>query len=221
MTAHEDDHPFVALIGDIRGSRELADRQEAQEAFTEVVESLNERLPPSSIASGFTVTTGDEFQVLLTDAGDAVDAAVWASDRFEPARLRFGIGRGGLETEVNPDRAIGMDGPCFHRARQAIDAARTEGAWLRVAGWASELDRHVNAMVDLVQCAREDWTERQAQFARALEKEGTQKAVAARYDVSRSTVSESLSAGHVQEVRAAERSLASLLQATLAEGDSP
>jgi hypothetical protein len=135
-----------------------------------------------------------------------------ASDRFHPARLRFGIGRGTLETEVNPDQAIGMDGPCFHRARAAIDAARSDGAWLRVAGWPGDLDGHVNALFDLVQCVREDWTDRQAQFARALAEEGTQKRVAARYDVSKSTVSESLSAGHVQEVRRAERSLAASLQ---------
>ncbi|WP_435346066.1 SatD family protein [Haloarchaeobius sp. HRN-SO-5] len=206
---------FVALIGDIRGSRELEDRKGAQEEFKRVVDSLNERLPDSSIASRFTVTTGDEFQVLLTDAADAVEAAVSASDLFHPARLRFGIGRGQLDTEVNPDQAIGMDGPCFHRAREAINSAKKDGAWLRVSGWSNDLDRRINSMFDLVQCVREDWTDRQAQFARALKEMGAQKRVADHYDVSKSTVSESLSAGHVQEVRSAEASLAELLQDNL------
>jgi hypothetical protein len=219
MADNETDPIFVALIGDIRGSRELEDRQAAQREFKGVVDALNEQLPDGSIASRFTVTTGDEFQVLLTDAADAVEAAVSASDRFHPAKLRFGIGRGKLDTELNPDQAIGMDGPCFHRARDAIDAARTDGAWLRVAGWSDDLDRHVNAMFDLVQCVREDWTDRQAQFASALKEAGAQKRVAERYDVSKSTVSESLSAGHVQEVREAERSLGDWLQDTLSEGD--
>lgn len=210
---------FVALIGDIRGSRELDDRQEAQQAFKRVVGSLNDHLPASSIASPFTVTAGDEFQGLLVDAADAVDAAVTASDRFHPTRLRFGLGRGELVTEVNPDQAIGMDGPCFHRARDAIDAAQADEAWLRVAGWSDDLDRRVNAMFDLVQCVREDWTDRQAQFASALKAAGTQKRVAARYDVSKSTVSESLSAGHVQEVRQAEAALGELLQAGLSGAD--
>jgi hypothetical protein len=220
MAGNGDDQLYVALIGDIRGSRELADRNEVQTAFKQVVSSLNERVPAGSIASQFTVTTGDEFQVLLTDAGDAVDAAVSASDRFHPTRLRFGIGRGELETEVNPDQAIGMDGPCFHRAREAINAAEADAAWLRVAGWSNDLDRHVNSMADLVQCVREDWTDRQAQFAVALAEEGSQKRVAARYDVSKSTVSESLSAGHVQEVRAAETTLAELLQANVSGAES-
>lgn len=215
MTEDVDGQIYVSLIGDIRGSRELADRNEVQTTFKEVVRSLNERLPADSVASKFTVTTGDEFQALLTDAADAVDAAVTASDRFHPARLRFGIGRGELDTELNPTQAIGMDGPCFHRAREAITAAEQDGAWLRVAGWPNEVDSHVNSMADLVQCVREDWTDRQAQFAVALEEEGSQKRVAERYDVSKSTVSESLSAAHVHEVRRAETTIADVLQESL------
>lgn len=221
MTENSENPVYVALIGDIRGSRELEDRSEVQEEFKRVVDALNDRVPDSSLTSPFTVTTGDEFQVLLTDATDAVDAAVAASDRFTAAQLRFGIGRGGLDTEINSNRAIGMDGPCFHRAREAIDSARKRGAWLRVDGWSNQLDTHVNSMFDLVQCVREDWTDRQAEFALALAEEGTQKRVADRYDVSKSTVSESLSAGHVQEVRNAESSLAEVLQDHLSGANGP
>lgn len=215
------DSSYVALIGDIRGSRDVDDRQEVQTEFKRVVDALNEQVASSAIASPFTVTTGDEFQVLLTDASAAVDAAVAASDRFHPARLRFGIGRGGLDTELNPTQAIGMDGPCFHRARDAIDSAREDGAWLRVAGWSDGLEAHVNAMFDLVQGVREDWTDRQAEFALALAEAGTQNRVADRYDVSKSTVSESLSAGHVKAVRAAERSLATVLRQNLTGDERP
>lgn len=221
MNEDAKDPVFVALIGDIRGSRELDDRQETQQEFKRVVDALNDHIPDRSIASPFTVTTGDEFQVLLTDAAPAVDAAVSASDRFHPVRLRFGLGRGELDTDVNPTQSIGMDGPCFHRARRAINAAREDGAWLRVAGWSSDFERQIDAMFDLVQCVREDWTDRQAQFAMALEEESTQKRVAERYNVAKSTVSESLNAGHVHEVRNAEHSLGELLQDAVAEDDGP
>lgn len=221
MNEDLEDPIFVALIGDIRGSRELDERKKVQKEFKGVVNSLDDHIPNSSIASKFTVTTGDEFQALLTDAKDAVDAAVRASDQFHPARLRFGIGKGDLDTEVNPNQAIGMDGPCFHRAREAINSARKDGGWLRVGGWPKGLDRRINSMFDLVQSVREDWTDRQAQFAVALNEEGTQKRVADRYNVSKSTVSESLSAGHVQEVRNAENSLGELLQENLSTNDRP
>jgi hypothetical protein len=213
MPVNVDGRAFVAMIGDIRGSRQLDDRKEVQTEFERIVDSLDDHVPDSTIASRFTVTTGDEFQALLTEGSAAVEAAVSATDRFHPAGLRFGIGRGELDTDVNPNQAIGMDGPCFHRARGAIEAAKTDETWLRVAGWSNDLDRHVNSLFDLVRCVREDWTDRQAEFALALTEHGTQKRVANCYEVSKSTVSESLSAGHVQEVRSAEQSLAALLQA--------
>jgi len=219
MNEDIDNSLYVALIGDIRGSRELENRNEAQNKFKQVVNSLNDHISTDYIVSQFTVTTGDEFQVLLTDAANAVEAAVSASDQLHPIRLRFGIGRGGLDTEINPNQAIGMDGPCFHRARAAINSAEKDEAWVRVNGWSEVIDRHINSMFDLVQCVREDWTDRQAQFARSLKKQGTQKRVAERHSVSRATVSQSLNSGHVQEVRDAENSLAELLQNNLS-GDN-
>lgn len=218
MTKKQDDTTFVALIGDIRGSRELDDREKAQEEFERVVDGLNDHVAEDAIASRFTVTTGDEFQALLTNASAAIEAAVVASDRFHPAKLRFGVGRGGLDTAVNPNRAIGMDGPCFHRAREAVDSAKRDATWLRVAGWPNDLDERVNSLFDLVGCVREDWTDRQAEFALALTEQDTQKSVADHYMVTKSTVSESLSAGHVHEVRSAEDSLAALLQDALPGG---
>lgn len=220
MTGQTNDTTYVALIGDIRGSRDLDNRREAQEEFKSVVEGLNDQIPDRAIASPFTVTTGDEFQGLLTSITDAVDAAVSATDELHPTKIRFGIGRGGLETEVNHDQAIGMDGPCFYRAREAIEAADDEAAWIRVRGWSDDLEGHVDSLFDLVQCVREGWTDRQAQFARTLAREGSQKQVANTFDVSKSTVSESLSAGHVQEVRAAEASLAALLESSAGPGES-
>jgi hypothetical protein len=41
MTRNQPDDVFVAVIGDIRGSRDLTDRSEAQQEFKQVVNSLN------------------------------------------------------------------------------------------------------------------------------------------------------------------------------------
>ena len=214
MTSQSNDREFVALIGDMRESGKLADRNEVQDQFQALIAELNTVGAPEAIASPFTVTTGDEFQGLLIDATVAVQAAITATERFGAASLRFGIGRGELATAVNRDQAIGMDGPCFYRARRALEAAGAEAGWIRVAGWSEMLDQHVNQQFSLVQCVREDWTDRQAQYAAALKEEGSQKGVCERYGVAKSTVSESLAAGHVQEVHAAERSLATLLHET-------
>lgn len=209
---------YVAVIGDIRGSRDLEDRQAAQARFREAVDTLEDVLPAGSTASPATITTGDEFQALYeADAVAAVDAIVHVTTAMAPARLRFGVGLGTLETELNTEAAIGMDGPCFHRAREAVDAAKQAGGWVRVLGFGDDLDRSAGDLFDVVAAIREDWTDRQAEFARAYRELGIQKDVADRFDVSPSVVSESLKSAHVHRVLAAETSLARLLHHRLAD----
>jgi hypothetical protein len=212
MNGEEHNRRYIAVIGDIRGSRGLEHREDVQEQFRQKVRTLNTQLPENAIASQGTVTTGDEFQILLGDATSAIEAAVWINDELHHlVKMRFGIGLGELETAINREQAIGMDGPCFHRAREAVDEAKQEGAWIRVRGW-SNLDRRVNPMFDLVQSVREDWTDRQAEFARKLREVGTQKAVADHYEVTKSTVSQSLNSAHVRQVRNVENAVGELLE---------
>jgi hypothetical protein len=210
MASNKPKGPYVAVIGDIRGSRELEERDAVQKDFKQIVGGINQER--KNIASQATITTGDEFQVLLTDAEEATRAMISVTEHMFPTKLRFGIGFGGLNTDLNPNQAIGMDGECFYNARSAINLAKEKGAWARVEGWPAHIEEHVNSMFDVVQCIREDWTESQAKYALEFKTKGTQKAVAESFDLANSTVSESLRSGHVKEVHAAEKTLATLLQ---------
>jgi hypothetical protein len=209
MTSNNHKGSYIAVIGDIRGSRELNKRDVVQKEFKDVVNRINNK--QSKIASKATITTGDEFQILLTDADEATRAMITVTEQMFPTKLRFGIGYGGLNTELNPEQAIGMDGECFYNARSAINLAKEKGAWVRVEGWPAHIEEHVNSMFDVVQCIREDWTESQAKYALEFKNKGTQKAVAESFDVVKSTISQSLKSGHVREVHAAEKTLATLL----------
>lgn len=144
---------------------------------------------------------------------------------MHPVGLRFGLGVGPLATEVNRQAAIGMDGPCLHRARAAIEAAQRAEPWLKVRGFGERFDDAVDGLAELVATVRGDWTDRQRELAFALREEPTQRAVAERFDLAPSTVSESLSVGHVHGIHDAERALAALLadrfEALDAEGADP
>lgn len=210
---------YAALIGDIRASRELEDRAAGQARFRALVDELNDRIDDAWIASPFTITTGDEFQGLVTDPAGAVEAMVLATERFWPHQLRFGLGWGPLDTEVNEEQAIGMDGPCFHHARSALERAAASDRWLRIENFDPALDRPLEAFIDLVADIRAGWTDRQREFALALRETATQKEVAERFGVQPSTVSESLTAGHVRDVHQAEQALADILQHAVGRGE--
>lgn len=209
-----DDDRYVALIGDIRGSREHGDRAGLQQRFAEAIEAAGEPRTPASDppapVSGPTITTGDEFQALFETAAGVQGFLVDVTDLMFPVRLRFGLGFGGLETPLK-EEAVGMDGPCLQNARQALDRAEDEDAWVRLEGFGRRFDPSLEAVFDLVAAVRSDWTDRQRQFAQAYRELEVQQAVADRFDVAKSTVSESLASAHAREVHEAESAIANLL----------
>lgn len=223
MAAPGEEELYVALIGDIQGSRRHGDRGTLQQRFAEAIETAADRREGSehaAPASGPTITTGDEFQALFASAAGVEAFLVDVTELMHPVRLRFGLGLGELATPLQTE-AVGMDGPCFHEAREALERADEEDAWVRVGGFGSTWDASMEAFFDLVASVRGDWTDRQREFAQAYRELGVQQAVADRFDVSKSTVSESLSSAHAREVHEAERAIGTLLAEAARPGEGP
>ena len=118
---------YIAVIADVVGSRGLDpdSRSLLQEELQEFLLTVNEGYA-DSIAAAFVITTGDEFQGLLKDASMVPDLLWAAKTQVKRTGIRFGIGYGTLHTALLAE-AVGMDGPAFHNAREAIVVAKKEG----------------------------------------------------------------------------------------------
>ncbi len=208
----ECDPPFVAVIGDILGSRQLRDRAGVQRRLRSALEQINAWVATEGLAAAFRLTAGDEFQGLLTRPELIVDITRRLADALPELRIIFGVGRGELTTELYPDVGS-LDGPCFHLAREALDTAREDDVWLRARGFGPPFDATTSALFRLLDIVRRDWTEKQARYAREA-RTRLQKDVAAMFDVSPSVVSESLKAASFQAVLEAEEAARSLLKAS-------
>ncbi len=195
---------FLALIGDVEASRQVENRARLQRELERATARVNQVLGPA-LASPLTLTAGDEVQALFRDPAAAVDAVVEVADAVFPARLVHGLGLGPLETDLGPDPAL-LDGPCFHRARQALQEARGEGSWLVARGLQEPGDAVVSALFRLLGELRSRWTEIQAEHVRHA-RERPQKEVAERLRKAESTVSESLKAAGFQAVLEGEKAL--------------
>lgn len=195
---------FLALIGDVEASRQVENRARLQRELERATARVNQVLGPA-LASPLTLTAGDEIQALFRDPAAAVDAVVEVADAVFPARLVHGLGLGPLETDLGPDPAL-LDGPCFHRARQALQEARGEGSWLIARGLQEPGDAVVSALFRLLGELRSRWTEIQAEHVRHA-RERPQKEVAERLRKAESTVSESLKAAGFQAVLEGEKAL--------------
>lgn len=195
---------YLALIGDVVESRRHRDRARLQRELAEALARIN-RESAAALAAPLSLTAGDEVQGLFRDPARVVDAVVDIGDAVFPARLVYGLGAGGLETDLGPDPAL-LDGPCFHRARGALAEARSQGNWLVARGLADPGDLVVTALFRLLGEIRSRWTGIQARHV-ARARRRPQKEVAAQLGKAESTVSESLKAAGFQAVLAGEEAL--------------
>lgn len=121
---------YIAVIGDVVASRRAEERSKLQERLRAALKGVNKEFSWLVLA-GFLITVGDEFQGLLGGAEEIDRLVAMLRARMSPVELRIGLGYGPLDTPLQP-QAIGMDGPCFHRARAAIERAKAEGTAVEV-----------------------------------------------------------------------------------------
>jgi hypothetical protein len=110
---------FVALIGDIVGSRSHKDQRQMLGRLQEAVAEVNRRVPA---LQPLQTTIGDEFQGLYGDLADALRAnlllPMLLTESFE---VRVGIGQGPVDVLSPADAPRGQSGPAWWFAREAID----------------------------------------------------------------------------------------------------
>jgi hypothetical protein len=122
----------IALIADIVSSTKISERASVQDRLGTVLEGLNRTNP--AIASPYTITLGDEFQALFNRADFLIPDVMTILEAVYPERVRFAFGVGSIETRINPNQAIGMDGPAFHHARKAIEEIAGTRSLMNIGG---------------------------------------------------------------------------------------
>ncbi len=108
----------LVLIGDIVASKKIKNRKEIQKKLQVLFKSINKNY--KNIISPYTITLGDEFQAVFSNA-DFVFKNLWEIlFSVFPIKVRFSLGIGGITTSINTAQAIGMDGPAFYNARTGL-----------------------------------------------------------------------------------------------------
>ena len=89
--------PYIAIIGDIKKSKELENRKNIQVRLNYVLSEINEKYN-SVISAKFMITLGDEFQGLLCSGDRVLDIIEEIQRQMYPVEIRFGIGVGQITT---------------------------------------------------------------------------------------------------------------------------
>ncbi len=193
---------YIAMIVDVIGSRAVRDRSDLQLRLQSGLDRVN-REHADVIAANLVLTVGDEFQGLLqSHEGLQVIQSTLRVAAF-PQELRFGFGVGTLDTPLRT-HAIGMDGPCFHRARDAIQRAAAEGTVVEVE--VDDPEPAFEIYARLYSHIREGWTDRQRQVVDMSRAGMEGRHIAGQLEITPSAVSQRLTAAGVQAAADAEQS---------------
>ena len=201
---------YLAVIGDLRRSREDPDRARTQLRLEKVLEAVNRRTDAETLGARFVITLGDEFQGLLAIPGDVVFIIDEIDRGLDGIPIRYGLGWGALATALRTE-AIGMDGPCFHNARDALLRAKDEDRRIVVGGFGAGPDLTLNGILALMEGVRRRWKPVQEETVRLMDGKRLQKEVAAIRAVSTSVVSETLKSALYKQMDEAEFALCWLM----------
>ena len=181
----------AALIGDIVGSRRVADRRAAHRAMYRALRDVAaDAIDPPAF------TVGDEFQGSYPTVGAAIGAALSLRLAVAPGLdVRFGIGWG-VVTVLDADAGI-QDGPGWWAAREAIEwtaaAQRQPGLALVRTSFRGEQRTDVDAVNAALICRDHligSLDERSLRILKGLLSNHTKKDIAAAEDISASAVSQ-------------------------------
>lgn len=184
---------YIAVIGDIVDSRKMppSERRSLQNRLAGYLDSLVSRRTTGIVARPL-ITLGDEFQALFatTEAGvRGVHGFLPAVlETVRPTAVRLGLGIGPLTTALQ-ELALGMDGPCFHRARAALERCRSTGLLCQCRSGAGAPDALWSTLAAYVMQQRLDWTAAQREAISLYLELGAWNQVAATLRVSPGAVS--------------------------------
>lgn len=145
----------LVVIGDIVSSKSISNRARFQKEFALALGDLNQSNP--SIVSPYTLTLGDEFQAVYGSADGVFADLCRLKLACLPVRVRLSLAIGKISTAINPDQALGMDGPAFHAARAGIDTLKASEGEFALAGPLPGDAETRDALIELICTNLETW----------------------------------------------------------------
>ena len=215
--------PYIAVIGDIKRSRSIKDREHVQQTLKETLEFVN-RQYQNDIASNFTITLGDEFQALLANGACVMQILNKIKQTMYPIEIRFGIGIGEMRTEFQRQISIGSDGPSYYMARSAIEYLKKNEQRNTVSASAIRIETDetnmaavalLNTILSLLSVIESQWSvRRRAVIFDMYEHNDSQSNVAARLGIEQPSVNRHLARGnyhtYIDAVRIVDETLGSI-----------
>lgn len=193
---------YVVIMGDIVESKKMDDRKVFQNKLKLLLEQVNEKYS-DCIVSEFIISLGDAFQGVLKLEASTMHMIHFLSANVHPYKIRFGVGIGEVHTDIDRMYSLGMDGPAFHFAREAIVMVKQLEGMNNVAKNSVRIECEdvqgvmvYNAVLSGLYLIESNWTERQRELVLfKYFNKLNQVAIAKEFNISQAAVQKKLKNG--------------------------
>ncbi|MDP4089952.1 MAG: SatD family protein [Bacillota bacterium] len=120
---------YLAIICDIKASRNIHNRKETQYVIINMLKEAN-ILFSDNIAGHFAITAGDEWEGLVYEGCDYHAILEFFNNRLGSVQFYCGIGKGKVTIDDFSLPANFLDGPAFYLARKAVNLAKEMDSFL-------------------------------------------------------------------------------------------
>jgi hypothetical protein len=144
------------LIADMIKSKEIEDRNTFQKEMERCLEDVSKS--SDSILSPYTITLGDEFQAVYKSGKDIIKDISFILTKVHPVQIRFAVSFDKINTDINREKSIGMDGPAFHAARNGLNGLKKINySIIQFYGISFDDKDIVNTSLNLAMSIMADW----------------------------------------------------------------
>ncbi len=191
----------IAVIADIVDSKHIIDRRSFQLDLEKKLNIINKK-SAKNILSPYTITIGDEFQVLYNSTETLFDDIWDIIESIFPYKLRVSIGYDKILTRTNKERAIGMDGPAFHYARDGLERLKKQKRTV-IQVFSAEIPsiELINTSLLLVFDQVEKWKENTLKIFVNMLKKKDMETIAKNIDISERAVYKSIKANNLKTIK--------------------
>lgn len=195
---------YLVLIGDLEQSQAVKEkeREQLQEKLASVLELLNSEAE-NGLVSPYTITLGDEFQAVFDNADIVFTHILKIMAAVHPVGVRFSLAVGRIDTSINTEQAIGMDGPAFHKARKEIEQLKESGYLINI----SFTDRNtstlkiINNSLALVSGQIKSWNKRRLVILHMIQEGYDYKEISEALEISKPAFYKNKDAGMLEVIQ--------------------
>jgi hypothetical protein len=184
---------FYVVTCDLVHSKQIKARSKVQETLKTAIRDINQKFV-KLIAAPFVIVWGDSFQGVLKSL-EGLYTILESFEKHLLVNFRCGLGIGQISTRFSKN-ALEMDGPAFHRSKEALSVAEKKRRSIWIQSNKEPFDRMVNTLFALLSTIKSGWTSRQRSIIQLRRQNLTYEGIGKKENITKQAVSNILKSAH-------------------------